>query len=307
MNRTLEKHRDARSENDSKDPEPENLPNLQIQVEPEINGFPLDDFKRGVHDIPLFSIQRYQTVFPGALSEPDLFGVFQGVASFAAFDPLHEFFGILRHEDHVDARLVDCERIRGGENPDVVHIGFLGVSVAIAVHAQTVQNVDKGDALFVPHVIANALGRFRHGFQELQLVFVALRQVEPAAPKASRIGATAGVNQRLAGFLRGFAASESDGQVLNRSAETSHRMALEVAEDEIRIVILEVASDIIEFQVLSAVHRNLHVIVLVEQVEGGDFQKAVILDNLLVHCAGSASAAVRRIAFHDRRAEFVLD
>ena len=94
-----------------------------------------------------------------------------------------------------------------------MHIRFSGVSIAVAVHAQTVHDVDVDN--FAVQGVHRELSRLAHGLQEVVLV---------AAPGTCPAGFR-GVYPALA-----LAGAQTDGDILDGSAEARHGMAFKVGQ-----------------------------------------------------------------------------
>ena len=85
-------------------------------------------------------IQAHQLI--GSAAQANFLRVFQGMQAVPGLDAVYEGLTVLRRIYQVDASLVQRHRVDGGQDTDVVHIRFSGVSIAVAVHAQTVHDVD---------------------------------------------------------------------------------------------------------------------------------------------------------------------
>lgn len=163
-----------------------------------------------------------------------------------------------------------------------MHVRLCGVRVAVAIHGQAIQYAHIDD--IVAHVVVDTLGRVRHRLQKGVLL---------AAPDVGGAGA-AGVNPRLA--LR---RAEADGDILDRAAKARHRMTLKVAQHQEGIVAHEMAAHIIHRKHLSALDRQFHVALGVENIQLCHIQQTVVLCLLDVHGGGSAVATVGGVALHD--------
>ena len=72
--------------------------------------------------------------------------------------------------DKVQAGLVQRHRVGGGQDADVVDVGFFGIAVAVAVNGNPVHDVDEDH--LITQIVADTLGGFCHGFQELKMQLV---------------------------------------------------------------------------------------------------------------------------------------
>src|SRR5699024_1859093 len=110
--------------------------------------------------------------------------------------------------------LVDGHRITGSENTDILHTGILRHGAAVAVHGKIFHHVDKSD--LAPEMFRHTHGRVRHGLRELIDAGMLIPGLKTVVCLSSR------VNQRLS-----CPAGTADGQLLERSAVSSHGMTFE--------------------------------------------------------------------------------
>ena len=175
-----------------------------------------------------------------------------------------------------------------------MHVGFVGMAVAVAVDREAVHDVDVGDARSLPERVGDGFAGFAHGLEEMIL---------HAAPG---IGAalSRGVEQALAG-TRG----EADGNVLDRAAESGHGVTLEVRQHQIGIEIGESFADKVFFQ-MDARRGQRGVAFFVEDRERSDGRETVIFRDLIVHGRLGARTVIGRVALHNgaaREADHVGD
>ena len=98
---------------------------------------------------------------------------------FKLVNPVQELLVPVRFPDEVQAGLIQRDRIGGGQDADVVDVGFLGIAVAVTVNGNPVHDVDEDH--LISQVVADALGGLRHGLQELEMQLVMPVRVAGAA------------------------------------------------------------------------------------------------------------------------------
>ena len=138
-------------------------------------------------------------------------------------------------------------------------------------------------------MVGHCLGRLGHRLQKVIL----LRQV---VPHFGHIPGPAGrVYPRLAG-RRG----DTDGHVLDGTAEAAHRMPFEMREDNDEIVIGKMGADEILLQVSAALHGQSHFTVGIHDIHRSDCREAVFLSGPAMRFRIGTTSAVSRIALYYR-------
>lgn len=207
----------------------------------------------------------------------------------ARFDALDQIVTFLFGEriNEVDRRLVDCENVGRGENPDVVGRRFRGARAdAVAVDRHAAHDGKIRDVL--AEMVRHGLAAFDHAFHEVR---TARPVVVPFAVKFA-----------LPLSARGAA----DGDVLEAPAEAAHRVALEVCENDHGVVVEKVLADVHFFEPLAALDRKRHVSVFIHDVDGRE-GPAVRLQDFAVARRRLTGTRVENVAFHDRGGNFRLE
>ena len=86
------------------------------------------------------AVNIYQFISPA--SKADILRMLQCVQTVSGFDPLHQGISVIRAVYQVNTCLVQSHRIIGCQNPNIVHIRFCRVSVAVTVDRQVIHNAD---------------------------------------------------------------------------------------------------------------------------------------------------------------------
>ena len=221
-------------------------------------------------------------------------GVLNGVEAVLGLEQVGERLASLRGLNQVEARLVQRDGVGRGEDADVGDDG-LGVGAAVvALGGQLEEEVQVHDA--ASEVVDDGLRRLRVRLKESVLVPVGV----------ARARRPAGMDEPLSRRVR-----HADGQVLHDSADSRHRVPLEVREDKERVVVLQVRADHVVRKDTPALHRKAHLALLVDDVNGRDFGEAVLLGDFPAdfhRVAHAGGVDVRRPElFHERRGKLRLD
>ncbi len=135
----------------------------------------------------------------------------------------------------------------------------------------------------------------RYGFcglgHRLQKI-VLRRQIVP------HLGDTLGLSRRMYPRLA-LRRCYTDGDILQRAAETAHGMALEMREHEGEIVVEVTLAHEILLQVLAALDRERDLAVGIHDLHVGDGREPVLLGSLQMRLGLGPSAAIGGIALHD--------
>ena len=99
--------------------------------------------------------------------------------------------------------------------------------------------------------------------------------------------------------------SDADGNVLDGTAESGHRMPLEVGQYEREVIVWVSLAHIVGFQVFAVFHRQRGFPVRVHDDHRGDVGETVVFGRFQVTFRVGTSAAVGRIAFHDGSVNFL--
>ncbi len=134
-------------------------------------------------------------------------------------------------------------------------------------------------------MVDNRLGSFSHRFQKIIL----RRQITPNLSDIRRLARR--MNPRLT--LR---RSDTDRYVLQRSAETTHHMALEMGQYHRKIVIEIMRPYDIFFQVLAVLHRKCHFTVGIHDIDRRNSRESMRFGCFQMVGRCGATAAVSRIA-----------
>ena len=105
----------------------------------------------------------------------------------------------------------------------------------------------------------------------------------------------------------GFACcgSHADRLVLEHPSKAAHGVSFEVGKVDHEVVVGEMVTYDVVFQVLLVAHGNTHLSVFVHQVEGSDGVESVSVDGLPVLAHVLPAASVSRAALHECAVRFV--
>lgn len=145
---------------------------------------------------------------------------------------------VLREVEHlIEAELVKGDRVERGGHTDVLDGRPVRIAVTVAVYRKVVEDINVDDALLGGEIVVDGLSGGSHRFDERSVALRAfvplLRKVLPQ--KMIVLSLAGSVDVRLA-----VSGSDTDGGVLQRTAESSHRVSLEVRQVDHKIVIGEV-------------------------------------------------------------------
>ena len=132
-------------------------------------------------------------------------------------------------------------------------------------------------------------GRFGHRLQKIVL------RGQAAPQFLGVLGLSGRVNPRFSG-RRG----DADGDVLDRAAESAHRVPLEMRKNHHEIVLREVRAYDVVFEVPAALDGQAHFALGVHDVHRSDGRESVVGGGFQVVFGLGASAAVGRVALDDR-------
>ena len=199
---------------------------------------------------------------------------------------------VFRCVDKVDARLIDGDGVKGGEDADVRHAGIFGGRAAVAVDGEVLHDIYKGNlAVKVTH---HRRGGVCHCLAKTQLLGVLIPRLHVAVSRA------AGVN---AGLAR--AGRAADGELLERAAVAAHRMSLEVGEYQHGVVVDDVFADEIfvqHFTVFDLPRKirafGVHQVNVEQLAPAVVLQKFPVLRRLVTH-AVAVEVAVGGVALDD--------
>ena len=220
------------------------------------------------------------------------------VAAVLLLDALDERGGVvvlvgLYAVDFVQAGFVECDGIGGSQDADVLHLGRLGMGVAVAVDADVVHHVDVDDVALA-HILLNGIGGSGHRFEEGVLGLGVL----PALGRLVRHAVTVDVG--LAG-----GGGHADALVLQHAAEAAHHMTLEVGQVDHEAVVLELLAHDVVFDPRGVAHGDAHILFLVHQHHLGDGVEAVGVNGLPMLALVLAGTAVGRAALHNGAVDFI--
>lgn len=92
---------------------------------------------------------------------------------------------------------------------------------------------------------------------------------------------------------------QADGDILDRPAVARHGVALEMGQNQVRIILPEMLAHKVFLEVCSTVDRQGHGAVLIQNDHIGDVCEAVVLCHLIVHGGAGPGASVGGVALHD--------
>ena len=160
----------------------------------------------------------------------------------------------------------------------------------IAIHGQTVHYVQVHH--IAVHMADHGLVGFGHGLEK-----IILRRVDPAV-----LDLAGGVYPAFA-IRRG----DADGHILQRAAETAHRVPFEMRKHEEGIVIVNVHTDDVVRDMLVFRDRNLNFTAHIHDLDRGDVAVATLLEHIEAFLRGFAVAVVCGGAFHQRATDLLYE
>ena len=200
-----------------------------------------------------------------------------------------------RHaKDDVDASLVERHGVERGEDAVVLEFHWFGRGHTVAVDGHVVHHRDIDDALAIAEEVVHGLSGSRHRLEEPVLIF----HMRPES--LYHLLVTGGVDVGLS-----VGRCHADGGILEHATETTHGMSLEVCEVDHEVVVGQVLSHDIIFNMCGVVDRNGHIALLVHEVDLEGGQEAMILDGLPMLLEGVSLSLISRVAFHDRAIHLV--
>ena len=160
--------------------------------------------------------------------------------SVAAVYSFHKMFfsRIIRLDHQIHAGLVDGYRICGSQDTDIFHTWVFCHSTAVAVYGKIFHNIDKSDLSF--KMLYNTGSRVSHSFRKCRFAGMLI----PGLITIIRF--SSGMDQSLASS--GCAA---DGKLLQSSSVSAHGMSFEMGQDQHRIIIHNIFSQMIFLKDLS--------------------------------------------------------
>ena len=222
-----------------------------------------------------------------AAAEAEALGVDDDVGAVLAVDAFLQGVGVvavgaLVPEDQVEASLVERHGVGRGQDAHILHARRGGVPVAVAVDRQVVHHVDVDYvASLLLEVAVHRLGGGGHAFEKGVLL--------GGLPAA--VGGAGRVDVEFAAARR-----HADGEVLQRPAEAAHSMPLEVREVYHEVVVRQVATHLVVFDIGGVPDRQAHGALGVH-----DVHVAVAAFRHLLPVAlglGPAGEGVGRVALH---------
>ena len=94
--------------------------------------------------------------------------------------------------------------------------------------------------------------------------------------------------------------AKADGDILERPAESTHHMALEMGENEEGIVVLHVLADDVLVEVIALGNGDVELAEFVEDIDPEVLGEAMVFDGLPMEFRVLARSAIGRAAFDDR-------
>ena len=246
--------------------------------------------------ITIFSLSR-QLLFGGdklilTAAYTKLCSGFDGVGAVSGFHALYEvrLAGVIAGVDKVNAGLIYRDGIGRNEHAHVLYAGVLRHSAAVAVDGHVLHNVHiQGVAAEVLH---NGGRSVRHRLEERVMV---------SRPEVVRIADAVDILLAVGG-------GDAYRQLLECSAVAARGVALEVREDEHRIILVDILADVILLD-LFAVGDIKHLVgaFRVHYIDVEIMAPAVQLHGLPVVLGGVAPALVSGVALDDSSADMVDD
>ena len=167
-------------------------------------------------------------------------------------------------------------------NANIMNVRLGRMAVTVAVDGNSIEHINVDDA--VSQIIRHTLICFCHALKEFRM-----QLIMPA-----RVTCAAGVNTD---FSPG--GGKPDRGILDRAAITCHGMSLKMGKYHIGVVVIKSSTDEISRQPIAAIDRDLHIAVLIQDLEIRDLCETVILSHLIVLCCCGAHTAIGRVALNN--------
>ena len=201
--------------------------------------------------------------------------------------------------DDVDTGLVEGDGVGAGEDAVVLKLHGGGMVDAVAVDAHVVHHADVDDALSLLEVVRHCLGCCRHALKEAVLVADVFRC--PKLGHVEFLHLSRGVDICLA-----VAAGTADTEVLQCAAVSAHRVSLEVVEGNHEVVVGDMSTHDVVFDVPLVLHRDADFVVFVHDIDREVISETVSANDFPVNSRVVAlvlliarTVAVGSVAFHD--------
>ena len=206
----------------------------------------------------------------------------------ATLDALNEMVaaGVVRGSvDKVEARLVDGDRVGGHQDADVGHARVLGNGAAVTVDRHVLHDIDVGNAAALSEEVDHRARSIGHGLKELVVI-----------GRPDILGHCDAVDVRLA-----VGRSHTDRELLERAAETSHGMALEVRQHQHRVVLGQVLAHEVLLEAQAIRDGQLKVGALgIHEVDVEVIVPSMLGNRAQVLLGRVALSVVGRVALNDR-------
>ena len=190
--------------------------------------------------------------------------------------------------NQIDTRLVKCHRVERRKHANVMHVRLGRCGEAVAIHRQTVHDVQIHH--LAVHVADHSLIRFGHRLEK-----VILLSFDPLV-----FSHACGMNPTFA-VRRG----DTNGHVLQRTSETTHRMPFEMRKHEDGIIVVDMPADDVIGDMAVLGYRNLDLAAHVHDLDRSDVVVSTFLEHGKAFFGSLSIAVVCRCAFHQCSADLL--